>query len=148
MIIAYRPLTVSDHEFCVRVHHLAMRVYVEPLWGWNEPQQDTLALEFLKHHNAIHEIALVTDTPIGYLSYQNKAEVLFLNKLHLHPDHHGQGHGSQIMLRLIRLAHSGRKPIELSVVTTNPRARKFYERQGFIAVETTAEKVRMRRSCD
>jgi len=49
------------------------------------------------------------------------------------------------MGRLIRLAHIGRKPIELSVLTTNPKARKFYERLGFIALEAVAEKVRMRR---
>jgi GNAT superfamily N-acetyltransferase len=146
MNVAYRPLTIADREFCVCVHHLSMRAYVEPLWGWNDLQQDTLALEFLNHRNAIHEIALVMDTPIGYVSYQNKAEVLLLNKLHLHPDHQRQGHGTQIMLRLIRLAHANRKPIELSVLTTNPRARQFYERQGFVAMDATAQKVRMRRS--
>jgi GNAT superfamily N-acetyltransferase len=146
MTVTYRPLAAGDWEFCVSVHHLSMRAYVEPLWGWNEAQQDTLALEFLKHRNATHEIALVNETPIGYLSYQNKAEVLFLNKLHLHPDHQGQGHGTEIMLRLIRLAHSGRKPVELSVLATNPRARIFYERHGFISVEATAERIRMRRS--
>jgi GNAT superfamily N-acetyltransferase len=146
MNITYRPLTIADREFCVRVHHLSMRVYVEPLWGWNELQQDTLALEFLNHHNAVHEIALMMETPIGYLSYQNKPEVLLLNKLHLLPDHQSQGHGTQIMLRLIRLARASGKPIELSVLTTNPRARQFYERQGFVAVDATAQKLRMRRS--
>jgi GNAT superfamily N-acetyltransferase len=146
MNITYRPLTIADHEFCIRVHHLSMRTYVDPLWGWNELQQDTLALEFLNHRNAIHEIVLVTETPIGYLSYQNKPEVLLLNKLHLHPDHQRQGHGAKIMLRLIWLAHVSCKPIELSVLTTNPRARQFYERQGFVAVDTTAQKVGMRRS--
>jgi ribosomal protein S18 acetylase RimI-like enzyme len=148
MMVTYRPLADSDLGFCVRVHHLSLRAYVEPLWGWNEAQQDMLALEFLEHRNAAHEIALLSETPIGYLSYQNKADALFLNKLHLHPDHQGQGHGSEIMARLIRLAHSGRKPVELSVLTTNSRALVFYERHGFIVVETTAQKVRMRRYDD
>jgi len=146
MMISYRPLAPDDWEFCVRVHHLAMRAYVEALWGWNEALQDRLALEFLKHPNATHEIALKGETPIGYLSYQDKAEVLVLNKLHLHPDHHGQGHGTEIMLRLIEAAHSRRKPVELSVLATNPRARTFYERLGFISVGATAEKTLMRRS--
>jgi hypothetical protein len=66
MTIVYRPLTADDHEFCVRVHHLAMRAYVEPLWGWNEEQQDRLSLEFLSHPDAIHEIACVRETRIGY----------------------------------------------------------------------------------
>jgi GNAT superfamily N-acetyltransferase len=137
---------MADREFCVRVHHLSMRAYVEPLWGWNELEQDELALEFLNHHEANHEIALVTQTPIGYLSYQSRGEVLLLNKLHLHPEHQGQGYGAQIMWRLVRLASSSHKPIELSVLTTNPRARRFYERHGFAVVQKTAQKVRMRRS--
>jgi len=146
MMITYRPMAVGDWEFCVRVHHLAMRAYVEALWGWNEALQDRLALEFLKHPNATHEIALKEETPIGYLSYQDEVEALILNKLHLHPDHQGQGHGAEIMLRLIEAAHSMRKPIELSVLATNPRARTFYERHGFVTVGPTPEKIRMRRS--
>jgi ribosomal protein S18 acetylase RimI-like enzyme len=148
MMIAYRPLADGDRDFCVRVHHLSTRAYVEPIWGWDEAQQDILALEFLEHRNAIHEIALLGEVPIGYLSYQDKADTLFLNQLSLHPDQQGQGHGSEIMARLVRMARSGRKPIQLSVLTTNPRARAFYERHGFIVVGTTAERVRMRRSDD
>jgi GNAT superfamily N-acetyltransferase len=145
-MITYRPLVASDKEFCVRVHHLAMRAYVEPLWGWAQAQQDILAVEFFEHRNAIHEIALLSEVPIGYLSYQDKSDALFLNKFYLHPDHQGQGHGSEIMARLVGMAHSGRKQIELSVLTTNPRARAFYERHGFIVLATTAEKIRMRLS--
>jgi GNAT superfamily N-acetyltransferase len=148
MMIAYRPLADGDRDFCVRVHHLSMRAYVEPIWGWDEAQQDILALEFLEHRNAIHEIALLGEVPIGYLSYQDKADTLFLNQLSLHPDQQGQGHGSKIMARLVRMARSGRKPIQLSVLTTNPRARALYEGHGFIVVGTTAERVRMRRSDD
>jgi ribosomal protein S18 acetylase RimI-like enzyme len=48
------------------------------------------------------------------------------------------------MSRLIGLARSKGKPVELSVAATNPRARAFYERHDFIAVEATAEKIRMR----
>ena len=145
-MITYRPLAAGDWEFCVRVHHLAMRAYVEALWGWNEALQDRLALEFLKHPNATHKMALRAETPIGYLSYQDKAEVLILNKLYLHPDHQGQGHGAEIMLRLIEAAHSRRKAIELSVLATHPRARTFYERHGFVTVGATAEKILMRRA--
>ncbi|HUI95188.1 MAG TPA: hypothetical protein VLX44_05505 [Xanthobacteraceae bacterium] len=48
------------------------------------------------------------------------------------------------MARLIARAQARRKPIELSILTTNPRARAFYARLGFVAVATTAERVRMR----
>jgi GNAT superfamily N-acetyltransferase len=105
-----------------------------------------LALDFLKHRNAIHELAIVNETPIGYLSFQDEAEALLLNKLHLHPDHQGQGRGSEIILRIIEMARSAHKPIQLSVLATNPRARRFYERHGFSAIAANTEKIRMRRS--
>ncbi len=144
MAITYRPLTASDRDFCVRVHHLAMRRYVEPLWGWDEAQQDRLAHAEIADRHAIHEVALIGATPIGYLSYQDLSDVLFLDTLFLHPDHQGRGHGAQIVARLIALAGSRRKPIELSVLATNPRAQAFYERLGFVAVAATAERIRMR----
>jgi GNAT superfamily N-acetyltransferase len=144
MPITYRPLAASDRDFCVRVHHLAMRRYVEPLWGWDEPRQDRLALAEIADHLAIHEIALLDATPIGYLTYQDLSDVLFLDTLYLHPDHQGRGYGSEIMARLVARAHGSGKPIELSVLTTNSRAHAFYARLGFVAVARTAERVRMR----
>jgi len=146
MTIAYRPLTTGDREFCIRVHHLSMRAYVEPLWGWDETKQDLLALESLEHQDAIHEIALLNERPIGYLSYQDGSEVFFIDQLYLHPNYQGKGHGSEIILRLIRLAHSRHKAVELSVLVTNARAHRFYERHGFFVVKASAERNRMRRS--
>jgi len=145
MALTYRPLATDDGDFCVVVHHLGMRAYVEPLWGWDEARQDRLALEFLDHRDAIHEVVLADGSPIGYLSYQHRDDRLVLNKLHLHPKYHNKGFGSEILLRMIRRADAAAVPIELSVLTTNPRARAFYERHGFFAVQATAEKVHMRR---
>ena len=147
-MVIYRPIAPTDHEFCIRVHHLSMRPYVEPIWGWDEALQDKLALDFLNHMNAIHEIAVAGEAPIGYLSYQNKADALLLNKLHLHPSHQAHGHGGEILSRLIRMACSTCKPIELSVLATNPRAKRFYERHGFAVLDRTVSKIRMRRSTD
>jgi GNAT superfamily N-acetyltransferase len=145
MALTYRPLATRDRDFCVLVHHLAMRAYVEPLWGWDEARQDRLALEFLDHHDAIHEVVQADGSPIGYLSYQHGHDRLILNKLYLHPQYHNKGFGSEILLRMIRRADSAAVPIELSVLTTNPRARVFYERHGFFAMQASAEKVHMRR---
>jgi GNAT superfamily N-acetyltransferase len=146
MTVTYRPLTSGDHAFCVRVHHLAMRSYVEPLWGWNEALQDQRVLESLARDEAVHEIVLFNEAPIGYLSHEDRPEFIFLNELYLHPDYQAQGHGGKIVSRLIAMAHSRRKPIELSVLRTNPRARRFYERHGFAALKTTTDRIRMRRA--
>jgi GNAT superfamily N-acetyltransferase len=142
--ITYQPITERDKGFCILVHHLAMRDYVEPLWGWDEARQDLLALNFIDHPDSTHEIALIEGKPIGYLSYQDRAKVVYLEILCLHPDHQRRGHGSEIVSRLIRLAKSRRKPLELSCL----RARVFYERHGFIKVASTAQRIHMRISAD
>ena len=146
MAITYRPLAASDRDFCIRVHHLAMRTYVEPLWGWDEARQDRLALDELADPHAIHEMVLRDAMPIGYLSYQDLSDVLFVDTLFLHPDHQSRGYGSEIVRRLIARAHARGKPLELSVLTTNPRARDFYARLGFVAVAATTERIRMRKA--
>jgi ribosomal protein S18 acetylase RimI-like enzyme len=146
MALIRRPIAGDDWSFCVRVHHVAMRTYVESLWGWDEAKQGELAIEFLKHRDATHEIAVVDDVPIGYLSFQDRTQGLFLNKLCLHPDWQDRGYGSEILSDIIRLVASEQKPIELSVISTNPRARAFYERHGFAVIERTRERIHMRRA--
>src|SRR6266571_6002914 len=42
-------LAANGWDFCVRVHHLAMRAYVGPLCGWNEAQQASTRLYRAPH---------------------------------------------------------------------------------------------------
>lgn len=144
LALSYRPVAPDDRDYCIEVHHRAMRSYVEPLWGWDEAAQDRLAWDALRETGARHEIVLIGDSPIGYLSYLETPAHLFLRQLYLHPAHQGHGHGSAILSRLIARGPSA-KPMELSVLTTNPRARAFYMRHGFEAVTETRERVSMRR---
>lgn len=56
----------------------------------------------------------------------------WLNHLFVHPDAQGQGHGS----RLLALFREG-GALELWTFQGNVKARAFYERKGFVAVEFT-----------
>jgi hypothetical protein len=35
-MLSYRQIVPGDRDFRVETHHLAMRPYVEALWGWDE----------------------------------------------------------------------------------------------------------------
>ncbi len=56
-----------------------------------------------------------------------------LNHLFVHPEAQGQGHGS----RLLELFRADVEALDLWTFQENVRARAFYERQGFVAVEFT-----------
>jgi len=73
-------------------------------------------------------------TPIGYLGYETQPDspVLFLSKLYLLPEHHGQGHGR---LALDWLQHqalaTGHTGLRLRVNKHNAPAIRAYLRAGF-----------------
>ena len=56
-----------------------------------------------------------------------------LNHLFVHPDAQGKGHGS----RLLELFRAEVEVLDLWTFQQNVRARGFYERLGFVAVEFT-----------
>ncbi len=57
----------------------------------------------------------------------------WLEQLYVHPDHTGRGIGSE----LVRFAQASRDALELWTFQANAGARRFYERHGFVAAETT-----------
>ncbi|MEX2586396.1 MAG: GNAT family N-acetyltransferase [Actinomycetota bacterium] len=62
----------------------------------------------------------------------------------LRPDVRGQGLGSKLLESLIQIARKqGHRQISLAVEHTNPRARRLYERLGFVEVDGNEEESKM-----
>ena len=38
-VIALRPATAADSEFCFELHKAAMSGYITAIWGWDEQRQ-------------------------------------------------------------------------------------------------------------
>jgi ribosomal protein S18 acetylase RimI-like enzyme len=64
---------------------------------------------------------LVGETPVEFE----------LQEIYLHPDHQGRGIGSCLIRELLAKAQHAAKPVSLSVLKVNTRARRLYERLGF-----------------
>ena len=58
----------------------------------------------------------------------------FVNQLHVDPDHQGRGIGGALVEHAKRQRPSG---LQLWTFQSNARARRLYERHGFVAVEET-----------
>ena len=55
----------------------------------------------------------------------------------VHPEMRGQGIGTRLLSELNAFAcQEGYNKIRLDVIDTNPAARRFYERNGFVATKT------------
>jgi GNAT superfamily N-acetyltransferase len=57
-----------------------------------------------------------------------------LEQLYVHPDAQGQGVGTALLMKIMRLSPAG---LGLWTFQRNAAARAFYERHGFVAVEMT-----------
>ena len=83
-----------------------------------------------------HEVTVVTETGqvVGVLACSQKGEHSWIDHLMLHPAVVGRGIGSQLLGHAIATMPS---PIRLYTFQPHARARKFYERHGFVAIEFT-----------
>lgn len=73
----------------------------------------------------------VEGMPQGFLSFEEKDECVFLQKLYLRPEMQGQGFGKKMLQVAIDFAVDSKKPkIELTV-NRNNKSLEFYMSQGF-----------------
>lgn len=75
--------------------------------------------------------------PVGYLSFERYPEdVLFINKLYLHPHMHGRGMGAIALTWITdRAREMGCRSLQLRVNKHNATAIRAYQRAGFVFVE-------------
>ena len=72
--------------------------------------------------------------PIGYAIVGAQFGNAFLQRIAVHPDHRGQGHGSALITEAARwAARIGARSLLLNVRRDNNSARSLYERHGFNA---------------
>jgi GNAT superfamily N-acetyltransferase len=86
------------------------------------------------------EIALLDDTPAGYLALTfHSATLAELNKLYLLPELQGRGLGQAMISHAIEIAHArGCDELRLRVNKHNARALRSYTRAGFRIVDSVA----------
>ena len=133
--IALRPATEADREFLRSLHHACYRRWVEPIWGWDELDQDRRFDEtFSVAGRSIVELA---NEPIGTVKTSSQGRWHFLEDIEVEPGHQGRGIGTRVLRGVLAEADRAHLPVRLRVLHTNP-ARRLYERLGFTIEGETA----------
>ena len=73
----------------------------------------------------------VEGMPQGFVSFEEKADCIFLHKLYLRPEMQGQGFGKKLLLVAIDFALDSKKPRVELTVNRNNKSLEFYKSQGF-----------------
>jgi ribosomal protein S18 acetylase RimI-like enzyme len=90
-------------------------------------------------HIAVHLVAEMHQEILGFSvvipsrDEENFLQVFELGAIYFAPEHIGKGHGEALLRASIDAAHALRaSALTLWVLDTNVRARRFYERMGFV----------------
>ena len=127
-VIALRPATAADSEFCFRLHKAAMAEYVAAIWGWDEQRQrDHHARGFDPEH---WQIITADGTDAGILIVDYRPTEIYLARIEIHPDYQGRGIGTRLVSALIDEAAQRGQDLVLDVLTVNNRAQALYQRLG------------------
>ncbi|ROP60256.1 L-amino acid N-acyltransferase YncA [Enterobacter sp. BIGb0383] len=90
-------------------------------------------------------IAADNERPVGFAKYSCHQPIdpqgptgTLLHKLYLLPDETGKGYGEEIITGVIQRAKiEGDSWLWLEVLSSNPQARRFYQRQGMVHLKDT-----------
>ena len=124
-----RKARQDDSEFTFQVKRAAFKDYVDQVWGWDEDSQRVLHDRRFAEQD--YRVISLDGRDVGIISVAVKPDCLFVNQLHVLPEHQGRGIGRTCMLMVMDEGSKLGLPVRLQVLKVNPRALTFYERLGF-----------------
>ncbi|WP_425041506.1 GNAT family N-acetyltransferase [Primorskyibacter sp. S187A] len=131
-LVTLRAATDADRELVLRLEEEGMRAYAQALWGNWHPSATTASLDL-----AGHEMITVGGKIVGVIQTKDHGQSLQVAKLYIASDARGMGFGAAAIWQKVGAED---RSIWLNVLTTNPDARRFYERLGFSVREETPER--------
>ena len=141
---ALRPATDGDLDFLFELHEASLREYVEATWGvWDEEDQRGRYLTTFRDAG-YSRVIVVDGEDAGVLRRQpDTAEFArefglgegersnFIELLEIAPAFRGRGLGTAIIWDLQGEAAAASRPLTLTVLRVNPRAKALFERLAF-----------------
>ena len=139
-----RWIAAADLEWAFALHRDALGEYVAKTWGWEESTQRQMFCESFAHRP--RQVIEVEGDRVGVIELDDRPQELYLANLELAARWQGRGLGAEILRWLLACAERAHKPLSLHVLRANPRATRFYEREGLRIVAAEPTKLLMRSS--
>jgi putative acetyltransferase len=128
--VILRPGRLEDMAAIARLHRHTVRTSLPFLPELHTPDEDFRFFSQTLFAKAQFWLAEnEAGEPIGYIAFRPD----FIEHLFVRPDVQGQGVG----VELLRKATEGSRELSLWTFQANSRARRFYERHGFVVVIET-----------
>ena len=103
--------------------------------AWNDARERKQFYEQLSVSTI--RVVRVDSAIAGFLDFRSDADACRLHTMVIVPQWQSKGVGAIVLERLRAEAQALNRPLTLSVLKANPRARSFYEREGFRVTAST-----------
>lgn len=104
--------------------------------------QSTKVIEQQIKDGASYYLLVYNENPVGYFSFSQKGDALFLSKLYVLSTARGNGIGKKAMNFMeTKVIELGLKKIELTVNKYNYNSIKAYEKMGFINIKAIVQDI-------
>jgi ribosomal protein S18 acetylase RimI-like enzyme len=134
MSVTLRPATPADAERVAEVLLASRKAF---LAFAPSPHSDEEARTWVREGLLPSEavtVAVAESQVVGVLAVKQTEAISWITQLYLHPAYVGQGIGSKLLAHAIASIHL---PTRLYTFQQNLGARRFYERNGFVAIQFT-----------
>jgi ribosomal protein S18 acetylase RimI-like enzyme len=137
-----RPATDADFEALWHLHVETMKAYVAATYGWDDAVQARMFREdWARRRDS--EVLEDAGAVVANWRIERRPAEHFLAFIEVAAARQGQGVGTGVVETLLALAREAGVPATLTVMKANPRARRLYERLGFVVKGQTPTHWRM-----
>lgn len=141
MALLMRRGSVEDEDWLFELFRATMQNYIDKAWGWDELLQREGFVTTLPAKQ--FQILECDGRAIASYHLTEKTDHLLLDMILVVPEVQRRGHGARMMKLIQETSRSSGKPVELSVLKTNP-AIAFHLGLGFQQIREDRHSLRMR----
>ena len=123
---------IDDLQFAYDLWKLTQKEFLDKIRGeWNEEFEIDNYKEERNRNIKNNYLIKYNGNNIGWLEYELFEEYIFIKQIHILPEYHGKGIGSNILNEIIKYGKKNKKDIYLEVLKYNDKALEFYKKIGF-----------------
>lgn len=139
-----RPLKASDFAFCWSVYAKQIRPAIEPLLSrpWVDAEEEARFRTIWTTENA--HLIVCDDKPVGWLSFRETPDSVFLEHGYLIDTHQRKRIGSILVNFITAEAHKRGKHVRVETLQGS-HAKTFFEKNGFAVTGGTQTAIAMAR---
>ena len=131
---------IDDQDWLFDLFRRTMQNYIDKAWGWDELLQREGFITSLPARD--FQVLLCDDNRVGSYHLTDKKDHLLLDMILVIPERQHEGFGRFLMERAKEKSRAYNKPLQLSVLKTNP-AVQFHLAAGFQLIEEDSHSFRM-----